>query len=61
VDFNAREHAERDVSKALRAPPRPLDVQRVVIAGTRYASMDADSLLQSLSDADRSRPGHLFG
>ena len=61
MDFNARERAERDLSKALRALPRPLKVRRVVIAGTRYASMEANALLQNLSDADRSRPGHLFG
>ena len=50
-----------DTSKASRARPRPLRTFTLEQGGKRYRAYDCHSLLEHENEADRARPGHLFG
>lgn len=61
VDFNTSSRAERDLSKAKRAPRPALQIRRMEIGSTRFACVSAHQLLDAISDGDRARPGHPLG
>lgn len=59
--YYSRDIAVRDISQAQRAVPTALQIKKVEIGGKRYAAISAHQLIESLSDADRARPGHVTG
>lgn len=48
-----------DISKAQRAVVRSVTSRRITVGSQVYVAYDAHRLLESLSDGDGTRPGHL--
>lgn len=62
VDFKPNSAAETSLPTARRVAPRSVEVRRVRGSdGKGYYAVDADALLEEITESEQARPGHAHG